>query len=311
MFGEGVDGEPLGALRSYMASDAHNFETLARVGLHRQVTWQQLSALGLDSHHVRRREWLSRVHRGVYSVGGPPRTGREHAAAALLACGDGAALSHDSAMVLWGMWKRWELPVHVTVPGDRKRKGITVHRRAALTNRDVRTHLGLRVTSPARTILDTAPRMPERGVKRRINEARRAGILAPADIADVVERFPLHPGTKMLKPLLILKGGPTRSEWEDAFPAFCRQYGLPEPVLSTFVAGYEADALFPGEKIVVELDSWEFHRDRDAFETDRDRDVERLVAGYLTVRITWERIEHRSAREAARLHELVRQRRGA
>ncbi len=82
-------------------------------------------------------------------------------------------------------------------------------------------------------------------------------------------------------------------------------------MLSTFVAGYEADALFPEEKIVIELDSWSFHGDRDAFEADRDRDVERLVAGYVTVRITWERIAHRSAREAARLRELVRQRRGA
>ncbi len=292
-----------------MASDAHNFEALTRMGLHRQVTWQQLSSLGLDNHGIRRREWLCRVHRGVYSVGGPPRSGREHAAAALLACGDGAALSHDSAMVLWSMWKRWTLPMHVTVPGDRKRRGIAVHHLRGLTNRDVGTHLGLRVTSPARTLLDMALSMPGKALKRRVNEARRARILTVADVADVIERFPHHPGASRLRPLLTVRGGPTRSEWEDAFPAFCKQYGLPEPVLSTWVAGYEADAVFPEERIVVELDSWDFHRDKDAFETDRDRDVDRLVARFLTVRITWERIELRSAREAARLHELVRQRR--
>jgi hypothetical protein len=153
--------------------------------------------------------------------------------------------------------------------------------------------------------------MSEKAVRRRVAEARRAGVLTMADVADVVERFPLHRGTKQLKPLLEVRGGPTRSEWEDAFPAFCRQYGLPEPVMSISVAGYEADAVFEEEKIVIELDSWEFHSDRAAFESDRDRDVDRLLAGFLTVRITWARIEHRSAREADRLRRLVRQRRAA
>jgi very-short-patch-repair endonuclease len=79
--------------------------------------------------------------------------------------------------------------------------------------------------------------------------------------------------------------------------------------MSTRVAGYEADALFPEERIVIELDSWDFHSDRETFESDRDRDADRLVAGYWTVRITWERIKYRSRREATRLHQLLRRRR--
>jgi hypothetical protein len=153
-----------------------------------------------------------------------------------------------------------------------------------------------------------APRMDNRALKRRVNEARRAEILTLADIADVVERFPHHPGARRLRPLLEIKGGPTRSEWEDEFPAFCKKYDLPEPVLSTWVAGHEADALWPDQKIVIELDSWEFHRGREAFETDREKDLDRQLAGYAPVRITWERIKYRSAREAGRLRELVRQR---
>jgi hypothetical protein len=278
---------------------------------YRNLTREQLLAVGLDDHAIKRRPWLSRVHSGVYSVGGPPRTGLEHASAALLACGDGAALSHGSAMTLWGMWTRWELPIHVAVPRDRRPGRIKVHRLSGLTARDIRSVKDLRVTSPARTLLDMAPSMTGRALRRRVNDARRARLLTLADLADVLERFRNHRGVHRLRPLLSVKGGPTRSEWEDAFPAFCKQYGLPEPVLSRWVAGYEADALFPEEKIVIELDSWDFHRDRDAFESDRDRDVDRLVAGYWTVRITWERIKYRSAREAARLHELIRQRRGA
>ncbi len=154
-----------------------------------------------------------------------------------------------------------------------------------------------------------APAMTEKALKRRVNEARRAELLQLSDLADVAHRFPHHPGVRRLEPLLTVKGGPTRSEWEDEFPAFCKQYELPEPVMSTRVAGYEADALFPDERIVIELDSWEFHSDRASFESDRDRDVDRLIAGFWTVRITWERIKYRSVREADRLRELLRRRR--
>ncbi len=179
-----------------------------------------------------------------------------------------------------------------------------------LVGRDFRRHQDIRVTSPARTLLDCAPTLTDKALKRAYNDGRRSeqARLRPHHIQDVIDRFPRHPGTRKLKALLEVKGGPTRSEWEDEFPAFCKQYGLPAPVMSTWVAGYEADALFPDQKIVIELDSWEFHNDRDTFESDRDRDMDRLVAGHVTDRITWQRIKYRSAREADRLHDLVRQR---
>jgi hypothetical protein len=272
---------------------------------HRQISRDQLLALGLSDHAIARRAWLVRAHAGVYSVGGPPRTGLEHAAAALLACGEGAALCHGSAMALWGMWKRWELPIHVAIPGDRRRPGIRLHR-LQLSERDVGVHHDLRVTSPARTLLDMAPLMPEAALKRRVNEARRAEILTLADITAVVERFPHHPGARRLRPQLTIRGGPTRSEWEDAFPAWCQQHELPPPVMNAIVAGYEVDALFEEEGVIVELDSWEYHQSRDSFESDRDRDATTLAAGHITVRITWSRM---TAAEAERLHRILRQRR--
>jgi very-short-patch-repair endonuclease len=148
--------------------------------------------------------------------------------------------------------------------------------------------------------------MPEAAFKRRVNEARRAEILTVGDLADVTDRFPRHPGTKLLRPLLEVKGGPTRSEWEDAFPAWCRRHRLPSPVMSAVVAGYEVDALFPHEKVIVELDSWEYHKDRTSFESDRERDAATLAAGYVTVRITWGRM---TAAEAARLQAILDSRR--
>src|SRR5437588_5892778 len=93
------------------------------------VTVEQLHAIGLDDDAIAYRVKLGRLyraHRGVYAVGHPPSMPLEHASAAVLACGPGAALSHGSAMVLWEFWKRWEFPLEVTVAGDRRPQRITV-----------------------------------------------------------------------------------------------------------------------------------------------------------------------------------------
>ncbi len=61
--------------------------------------------------------------------------------------------------------------------------------------------------------------------------------------------------------------------------------------------------------MVVELDGWEFHSNRRSFERDRDQDAALAAAGYLVVRITWERLTQTPAREAARLHAILTARR--
>jgi very-short-patch-repair endonuclease len=56
-------------------------------------------------------------------------------------------------------------------------------------------------------------------------------------------------------------------------------------VINTLVEGKLVDAVWPEQKLIVELDSWAFHRHRKAFEDDRERDVTLLLAGYRVVRI--------------------------
>jgi hypothetical protein len=56
-------------------------------------------------------------------------------------------------------------------------------------------------------------------------------------------------------------------------------------------------------------DSREFHCDRAAFERDRDRDADTLAGGFATATVTWERIKGTPAREAARLHAILADRR--
>jgi very-short-patch-repair endonuclease len=62
------------------------------------------------------------------------------------------------------------------------------------------------------------------------------------------------------------------------------------PLINTKVGRYEVDMLFERERVIVELDGWGYHSSRRSFRGDRRRDAELLALGYLTVRITFERL---------------------
>jgi len=142
-----------------------------------------------------------------------------------------------------------------------------------------------------------------------VNDARLEGLLRLSDLVDLLDRLPHHKGARRLAEFAHATGGPTRSEFEDAFLAFAKRYELPALRVNTRVAGHEVDALFPAERLIVELDGYRYHHSRASFERDRERDAATLAAGHVTVRITWERLRDHPQREAKRLHEILRARR--
>jgi hypothetical protein len=278
---------------------------------HGNVTQAQLTALGLSAHgieHRIRRGRLFRVHYGVFAVGRPPVTPLERASAAVLACGPDAALSHLGALALWGFITEWPPSFDAIVVRDRRPAEISTHRCKALLPRDIRVQLGIRATSPARTLLDCGPLLEAAVLTRVVNGALHTPYLTREQLADVCRRFPRHPGARRLHPFVGRSDGATRSALEDEFQSFCARYGLPVPVINTRVAGHEVDALFPAHRLIVELDGWEFHRDRQSFESDRDRDADTLAAGHATVRITHARLHEQPAAEAQRLGRILQAR---
>lgn len=283
-------------------------------GQHGNITVAQLLAVGMGESAIRyavRTGRLYRVYRGVYAVGRRPVTQLERAAAAVLACGPKALLSYGSAMTLWGFWKHWDEPFEVTVAADRRPTGIRIHRCATLRRRDADHQHGIPVTSPARTVLDIAPRLTPGRLTRLINDARLAKLLTLEALAEVAAGNPRHAGTALVKPHLDNAHNPTRSSGEDDFPAFCLRYGLPEPLINSELHGYEVDVYFPNERLIVELDGWPFHRDKSTFESDRDRDATMLMHQIATLRITYDRFDDDPDREAARLHQILAGRRAA
>jgi very-short-patch-repair endonuclease len=97
---------------------------------------------------------------------------------------------------------------------------------------------------------------------------------------------------------------------EDRFLELCREHDLPLPQTNVTVAGREADAYWPRQRLVVEVDSWSFHGHRGAFERDRARDAAMQAEGYRVIRVTHRRLQRESKSVAGELRHILRGRAG-
>jgi hypothetical protein len=279
---------------------------------HGVVARRQLTALGLNGGAV---DWQLRtgrlhlIHRGVYAVGRSTLDPRGRWMAAVLAYSDDAVLSHRGAGALWGI-VRPRGPVDVTSPSGRHgRKGIKLHR-VALAGDERTVRDSIPTTSVARTILDLAGVLDPTQLARAWEEADRLRLLELAAVATACERAGRRNGIGAVRLLLSEARAPQirRSPLEDRFRAFCEERGLPEHSANVLVLGREVDACWPSARLIVELDSFGFHRHRGAFEDDRARDARFLAAGYRTVRVTDRRLTMEPDQLAAQLRKLLAER---
>src|SRR4051795_4393281 len=65
-----------------------------------------------------------------------------------------------------------------------------------------------------------------------------------------------------------------------------RGWTLPKPIVNDYVEALEADFVFTAQRVLVETDSWQHHKSRDSFESDRRRDAVHTAAGWRTLRFT-------------------------
>ncbi|HEX9887169.1 MAG TPA: hypothetical protein VGA70_11810, partial [Longimicrobiales bacterium] len=252
---------------------------------HGVVLRGQLLDAGLTSHMVDsrvRRRHLRPVQRGVYLLGalvGPLEPAWAREMAAVLACGPGAVVSHESAASLWELLRpaSQRRAVHVTIPGvDRgRRPGIHPHRVAVIPPEDATVVDGVPVTTPVRTIIDLACRVRLRTLEQVVGQAERGGLVKLEDLAAALERGPRTRGSPLLRRLISQGRGPvfTRSMAEERFLALTRKGGLPAPETNVSVSGSEVDFLWRSERVAVEVDGFAFHGARPSFESDRRRDA--------------------------------------
>jgi very-short-patch-repair endonuclease len=112
------------------------------------------------------------------------------------------------------------------------------------------------------------------------------------DVNEVNEEMYGRRGAKKIRALLAewSEPEPTKNQLEQAFRNLCRQHGLSLPSQNVYLLGYEVDAFWSEWDLVVELDSWGFHKTRGAFEEDRRRAAALEAAGYRVLRFTWRQV---------------------
>jgi very-short-patch-repair endonuclease len=271
---------------------------------HGVVTLRQLFDLGMSESAVGRwaeRGRLHRVHRAVYAVGHLSLTRNGRFMAAVLACGEGAALSHISAAVLWGMLEDRGQPIHVTAPTKRRVPGVVVHR-AALDGERVRRE-GIVVTTPGRTLVDLADVVGRRMLERAFDETEYLGLDRTAARPRRGRR-----GSGLLASVLAVHepgSTRTRSELEELFLQLVDDHGLPRPEVNVQIEGFECDFVWREQRLIVETDGAAAHGTRRARERDPRRDARLMAAGWRVWRVSYEQVVRAPEAIASELETLL------
>ena len=262
------------------------------------INHRQLAALGLTRSTIADRcatGKLIREHHGVYSVGHSQTSSAARADAAVMACGDRAVLSHDSAAALYRL-RKWPPIPEVSSPLRRERPRIRTHRTRTLTRGDVTYRQGIRVTTVARTIADIHLRLTDDELTRAIHEARRNRDLSDHGLARLYALCP------RAAEVFDSEEAPSRSIFQHTFRAFLELRGHPIPVFEVKWHGFEVDAYYADHRLIIELDGYRDHHLPDRFEADRERDALAIEHKHATLRITWKRL----TRKPGELHRQLR-----
>lgn len=273
----------------------HAIEAAAK---HRIVTGGELRGAGLSRDQILYRLRVARlceVHRAVYAIGPAPLALTSRWMAAVRVGGDDALLTGRAGAALWGMLP-WVGPrIDVVAPSRRRpRPHVRFHRaEVAEDERSVRNEIP--VVCPARAILDLATVVGGRPLERALNEARVLRLPPRPTLAALIERYPGKPGIRAARGALeLFTGGatPTRSELEERFLGLLDDSELPRPLLNRLVrteAGvFRVDCIWPGRRVIVELDGYATHSSRRSMREDRRRDRALRIAGWDPSRVTWD-----------------------
>jgi very-short-patch-repair endonuclease len=253
----------------------------------RAISRTQLRAFGFSrdaiAHRIERGrlvlEWP-----GVYRVGPLPLERDGRFMAAVLACGPGAVLSHESAAALLGIRTGGADPIHVSIPANRSahHDGIEVHRRDPVP--PATTFRGIPVSRPLFTLVDLAATLDRDALERAVNAADVKGLIRADAIVAALAAVPAYPGVAILRDTLA-RYRRTDSDLERRFLALLREHRLPLPETQEHLGRGRIDFHWPELGLVVETDGLTYHRTPIQQLEDRLRDQAHTAAGRTQLRI--------------------------
>lgn len=254
---------------------------------------------------------LHRIHPGVYAVGHTNLSLHGQCLAAVLACGPNALLSHVSAAWLWGLTKTSPLPAAVSTPIHRKRRPpLQLHEARSLALEDRALREGIPVTALPRTLIDLAASVRSDWLEKLVERSEELGLFDLAAVEDLLSRTAGHHGHRQLRRAIALYRPTsfTRSGLEKRFLELVMEAGLPQPHTNYVEHGFELDCYWPELRFAVELDLFETHGTRAAFERDRKRQEDLLLLGITMTRVTGPRLEREPEEVIKRVARLLSER---
>jgi hypothetical protein len=265
---------------------------------HGCFTRKQAQQAGLTDRMIASRvgsgRWV-RVAAGVYRVAGVPVTWKQRALGACLASGAGAAVSHRSAAVLWGISGFRPGPLEITVPSGRGNRNplARVHR---ATSVDLVRLDAIPVTRPARTIADLARVVSGDALEEAVDDSLCRRLCRLEDL----------PARGRLREVLAAWNGDGVAEGvaEMRVVRGLLAAGLPQPVrqYEIWVNGVliaRVDLAYPPLRLAMELDGFRWHAGRRKYRSDRMRRNRVEAAGWRLLEAAPEDIDDLVAGAAA------------
>lgn len=258
------------------------------------VSRPQLRRVGLSDQQISRAIAGARlipVHRAVFAVGHARLPPEGFWTAAVLSCGDGAALGYRSAAAHWSLRHSSSPAVEIVLPRTSRpdHRNVVVHRHPQIQADEFTVFRAIRTTTVARTIVDLAAVLPPSALRRAVGQADVLRLFDLREVHAVVARHPGHRGRKALEQVLGAWADPgtVRSPQEEAFPELCARFGFPRPAINAEVLGMEIDAVFFDERVAVELQSYAFHSGAIQWENDHEKRARLVAAGWTVLAYSW------------------------
>lgn len=275
-------------------------------------TRAQAMECGYSAFQIRRRlragDW-QHVCGAVLAFRGRQVTAPVWAAAAHLAV-PGSVIAGPSA-ALW-----YNLPTGTTTrwlwvgPSGRSSLTGTTLLRDPLEPEDVRIADGMRITCPARTVVDCMRVLPDTDALRLMDRALQRGWISVGELKRRVRERAGRHGTPRLARFVGAATGGSRSAAERTMVRLLRSAGITGWSANLGITdangliGY-GDIVFPALRLVIEIDGLAFHSDPTRFQRDRSRQNRLVTAGWTVLRFTWADLRDRPTGVIAEIRAAV------
>lgn len=279
------------------------------------IAREQLLGLGLTGSQARRYlangQWRT-VFPGVYATQVEPVSDHGRAWAGLLYAGDGAALSHGTALWWDEVLDAAPTRVHLTIPEPRRvasQDGLHIHRSAA-TAESVHPSRSPRRTRFEHSVLDHLDGARPEVVVDVLTRSTQRRMTNAARLREALAERGRHANRSLIVDVLAEVDQGVQSPLERRYLRDVeRAHGLPRGIRNrpekVGAATRYRDVRYAGHALVVELDGWSAHPPQGAFR-DHRRDNELVLSGQTVLRFGWTDVVGRPCDVAAQVAAALR-----